>query len=67
MKMTRRKLAMLAVAGPIAATAIPAEAQAPDSSDEETRSAHDLLRTNAEAMAKVNVPIATEPAFLFKA
>lgn len=64
MKITRRKLAMLAVAAPIA---IPIEAQAPAASDEETQSAHDLMRTNREAMAKVKVPIATEPPFHFKA
>jgi hypothetical protein len=54
---------MLAVAAPLA---LPAEAQAPDS-DEETKSAHEVLRANTEALAKVKVPIATEPAYSFKA
>ena len=63
MKITRRNLAMMAVAAPLA---IPAEAQAPDS-DEETKSAHEVLRSNTEALAKVKIPIATEPAFSFKA
>jgi hypothetical protein len=63
MKMTRRSLALMAVAAPIA---IPSQAQTADA-DEETKSAHELLRTNTEALAKVKVPIATEPAYSFKA
>jgi hypothetical protein len=67
MNITRRKLAMLAASAPLVTVAVPAEAQAPADSDEETRSAHELLRTNTQALAKVRVPIAAEPAFHFKA
>jgi hypothetical protein len=63
MKISRRQLAMLAVAIP---AGVQAQAPAADS-DEETRSAHELLKSNAEAMAKVKVPIETEPAVHFKA
>jgi hypothetical protein len=73
LKITRRKLAMLAAAAPLASVAIPcvaigAEGQtlAADS-DEETRSAHELLRNNAQALAKVKMPMSTEPAVHFKA
>jgi hypothetical protein len=73
MKITRRKLAMLAAAAPLATVAvpgvaIPAEAQTPPAdSDEETRSARELMRNNAQALAKVKMPITTEPAVHFKA
>jgi hypothetical protein len=67
MNITRRKLAMLAASAPLVAVAIPAEAQTLQDSDEETRSAHDLMRLNAQALAKVKLPMATEPAFHFKA
>jgi hypothetical protein len=73
MNVTRRKMARMLAATtalpvvPILAVAIPAEAQAPADSDEETRSAHDLMRSNAQALAKVKLPMATEPAVHFKA
>jgi hypothetical protein len=73
MNITRRNMAhMLAAttaipAIAISAVVIPAEAQAPADSDEETRSAHDLMRSNAQALAKVKLPMATEPAVHFKA
>ncbi len=62
MKITRRKLAAVlatSAAAPAIVTAQP--------SDEETQSAHDLLRTNAEALKKIKIPMATEPPFHFKA
>jgi hypothetical protein len=63
MNVTRRTLAKI-----VAAAAVPAAAAAPQSdADEETRSAHDALRNAAEQIAKVNVPMATEPPFHFKA
>lgn len=72
MDVTRRNMARMLAATtaiPVVAipiVAIPAVAQAPDS-DEETRSAHELMRTSAEALAKVKLPMATEPACHFKA
>jgi hypothetical protein len=41
--------------------------QAPPAESDDDRSAHDLLRSNAQQLAKVSVPMATEPAFRFKA
>jgi hypothetical protein len=68
MNITRRKVArMLVATTAVAGVAIPAEGQAPADSDEETRSAHDLMRSNAQALAKVKLPMATEPAVHFKA
>jgi hypothetical protein len=73
MNVTRRNMArMLAATTAIPVLAIsvvptPADAQAPADSDEETRSAHDLMRSNAQALAKVKLPMATEPAVHFKA
>jgi hypothetical protein len=58
---------MLAATTAIPSIVIPVEAQAPADSDEETRSAHDLMRSNAQALAKVKLPMATEPAAHFKA
>jgi len=66
MKVTRRKMALSLAA---AATAVPtiAIAQAPPAADEETQSAHDQMRNNAQALAKVKLPMPTEPPFHFKA
>jgi hypothetical protein len=54
MKVTRRELVALAVAG-TAVTTAPAQ-----------DSPEDQYRKNAEAMEKVGLPMATEPAFAFK-
>jgi hypothetical protein len=62
MNVTRRTLAKI-----VAAAAVPVSATAQSDADEETRSAHDALRNNAAQIAKVEVPMATEPAFHFKA
>jgi hypothetical protein len=68
MNVTRRNMArMLAATTAMPALAISADAQAPADSDEETRSAHDLMRTNSQALGKVKLPTATEPAVHFKA
>jgi hypothetical protein len=68
MNVTRRNMArMLAATTAIPVLAVSDEAQAPADSDEETRSAHDLMRSNAQALAKVKLPMATEPAVHFKA
>jgi hypothetical protein len=63
MNVTRRSLAKLMAA----AAAVPAAAVAQSDADEETRSAHEALKNNAEQIAKVEIPMATEPPFHFKA
>jgi hypothetical protein len=63
MDVSRRTLARAL----IASAAIPVAAQTPTGADEETLSAHEALRMNAEQLAKVEIPIATEPAVHFKA
>jgi len=70
MKVSRRELARVigAAAALPAISAISTEAQAqPAGSGEETQSAHELMRANAEAIAKVKLPMAVEPPFHFKA
>ncbi|HTQ58158.1 MAG TPA: hypothetical protein VMI94_27020 [Bryobacteraceae bacterium] len=63
MKITRRKLAA-AVLGPAAAAAAqnPPPAEAPL-----VKAARDRNQANFAAVAKVDLPMATEPAFQFKA
>jgi hypothetical protein len=65
MKITRRQLATaLAPAVALAKTAAqPAAAAA----DDELRAARDRIKTNGETLAAHAVPMATEPAFQFKA
>ena len=62
MNVTRRTLAKI-----VAAAAVPVAATAQSNADEETRSAHDALGNNAQQIAKVDIPMATEPPFHFKA
>jgi len=50
-----------------AAAALPAVVEAQPASSEEAQSAQDLLRANAEAIAKVKLEMAMEPPFHFKA
>lgn len=66
MKLTRRE-----VAGVVAMTRLAAQSQ-PSAPPAETpeqlvAAARDRLRRNAETLAKVPVPAATEPAFQFRA
>ena len=63
MDVSRRTLARAL----IASAALPASAAPQTTPDEETQSAHQALRVNAEQLAKVSIPIATEPAVHFKA
>ena len=65
-KMTRRDLA--AVLGSAASVAL-VQAQNPPAAPPEdlNAAAKDQLRQNADAMAKVELSMATEPAFEFKA
>jgi hypothetical protein len=74
MDVTRRTLTRL-VAAAVATPLTPAITQAvtqaapqasPAESDDD-RSARELLRSNAQQLAKVSLPMATEPAFRFKA
>jgi tellurite resistance protein len=62
MKITRRKLA----AALVAASAVPAQAQTP-APDDDLKTARDRMRANAAVVANQSVPMATEPAFQFKA
>jgi hypothetical protein len=65
MKLTRRKLAALAAA----AVAAPAQVQAqqPAAGEDLLKTKRDQMRAGAAALANVEVPMATEPAFQFKA
>jgi hypothetical protein len=62
MKVTRRKLAAVLLA-PAAA----AQAQTPSAPRDEVEAARARLKTNAEALTKVELPMSTEPAFRFEA
>jgi len=65
-KLTRRSLFAAVTAAPLIAVA--QEAPQPSSSrDEDLKSARETMANNAALLAKVEVPIATEPAFVFKA
>jgi hypothetical protein len=64
MKLTRRELAAaVAGAAPLAAQAPPAT---PETPAEELKAAAERLRRTEEAISKFALPMATEPAFLFK-
>ena len=64
MKLTRRELAA-ALASTAAAAQTPSAP--PSTPQEELKAAQDRNRNTAEALAKMQVPMATEPAFQFKA
>jgi hypothetical protein len=65
-KITRRQAAIGVVAGTaaVAQTAVPPMPQTPE---DELNAAKLQLRSNSEALGKVDVPQSTEPAFLFRA
>lgn len=63
-KMSRRE-ALASALG--AAASANASAQSPTSADDWAKAAREANRTNADALAKVKLPMSTEPAFLFKA
>ena len=73
MKVTRRTLARILAATAVvpAAAVAPAAvaAQIPSSadSDEDMKAVREQMRNNAQQLAKVALPMATEPAFRFKA
>lgn len=62
MKLTRRQLAGMAVAAPALAQTQPADS--PSGADQ---SARDNNKRNSDTLARVEIPVATEPAFQFKA
>ncbi len=62
MNVTRRDLALL-----VASAAVPAPAAPQAASDEDTRSAQEALKDDARQLDKIDLPMATEPAFQFKA
>ena len=64
MKLTRRKLATALVSATALAAQQPQPAAAPDS---DLKAARDRLQANAAALAGTPIPMATEPAFQFKA
>ncbi len=65
-KLTRRHLFSATAALPLAALAqdVPPKTS---TRDEDLASARESIANNAAQLAKVEVPIATEPAFVFKA
>lgn len=66
MDVSRRKAAQTLAA--LAAIQFDAVAQTPAAdSDADLKAARDQLRANAEQIAKVPLPMATEPAFRFRA
>ncbi|MBI2681529.1 MAG: hypothetical protein HYX25_11060 [Candidatus Solibacter usitatus] len=68
MKITRRSLAITALAPAAAALSqATSQAQAPAAGEDLNALAHSLLRANSEILTKAAIPIATEPAFQFKA
>jgi hypothetical protein len=63
MKMTRRQLAVAVVS----ATAMAQTQPAPTNAVDELQAARDRIKANSETLARQLVPMATEPAFQFKA
>ncbi len=64
MKLTRRRLATVLVSATAMAAQQPQPAPAPA---DDAKAARDRLHTNAAALSGVPIPMATEPAFQFKA
>jgi hypothetical protein len=65
MKFTRRQLA--AALSTSAVLLAQAPAPLPSNPDEELKAVKDTIRQNSEQLAKVDLPMATEPAVHFKA
>ena len=65
MKLTRRQLATMAPA--ILSPAMLEAQQSAPTPDAELQAARERLKTNADALGSVSVPMDTEPAFQFKA
>jgi len=65
-KLTRRDLGAMLSASAVALAQTPAQ-PLPSNPDEELKAAREGLAQNAQLLAKVDLPIATEPATHFKA
>ena len=65
-RLTRRNLFAAATAAPLAAV-LAQEAPKPTSREDDLKTARDLMASNAAQLAKIDIPMATEPAFVFKA
>ena len=63
MKLTRRQLA----AAVVSATAMAQTRQTPARPADELQAARERIKANGETLAQHQVPMATEPAFQFKA
>jgi hypothetical protein len=68
-KVTRRSLAGILAAAAVAprAGASQTSSQAGTAADPDLQAARELMQTNAQLIAKVKLPMATEPACHFKA
>lgn len=67
MDVSRRTLGQLLIASAAALPVAAAPQSNPAQPSEETQSAHDALRNNAQQIATVDLPMRIEPAFQFKA
>ena len=65
MKLTRRNLAATLVTATAAAAQQPQPAASPE--NDLVKAAHDRMQANVAALAATPLPMATEPAFQFKA
>lgn len=65
-KLTRRQLALAVSSSAIVLAQTPASA-IPSNADEELKAVKDAIRQNCEQLAKVDLPMSTEPAVHFKA
>jgi hypothetical protein len=65
--MTRRELILVAPGALLAQTPQQTQPPLPKNADEELAAARETQRRNAEQLAKVVLPMATEPAVHFKA
>ena len=66
-KFTRRKLGAALAPAVLSSAARGQNPASPAGADEELRLARERIRNNSGAVAKVKLPMATEPAFQFKA
>jgi len=66
MKITRRHLAAIAIASAAALAQAPQPAPAEDA-EELLKAAREQVKRNGETLAGFKLPMATEPAFAFKA
>jgi len=67
MKLTRREMVASAVASSAVAAKAMAQSGALSAAPDFAKQAHDNMQRNADTLAKFAIPIATEPAFQFKA